>query len=209
MTKDTPWYHNWATHRAVDRDGLLHEFNVKPVLNDKFGNWLFPDYNALYMGELIGTDYQFTPTVDIRVKESDKPNFHTLPCGTKIPGEGLKAWIGEGDKGWVRFPTIIIGYNHIYSIVITKNGNSYKRYALIDPTVNEPEIYYISPRHLLGKYIHYKDGEIFKVTSVTSKNVIECRNIGYYIHNLPENAIGWSETMLSCDLKPFYIKSSK
>ena len=211
LTKDTPWKNNWASHRAVDRSGLLYEFNVEPIYNSGNGNWCINSQDVLQSHILISTGWEFTPEVQFRVKEVGEiikpttPDYHTLPCGTKIPPEGVIAWV-KGEV-WSTEPMPVIAYARDKYITVNQGSLVYyKEYSLTDPHAKpEPKKRKITPIELADKWLHW-ECRMKKVIAIHG-NSLTCGKEIYNITLILKECKGYSDTPTS-ELKPFWVEES-
>jgi hypothetical protein len=214
LTKDTPWKNNWASYRAVDRSGKLYEYNVKPRLNLEMGNtWCINTMDAPQFYDFVDDGYEFTTEAQFRVKEGGEiitpttPDHHTLPCGTKIPPEGIQAWVKYGSKSdWREYPeTIVACANGRYAIFSNGVLTYGVDYSLTDPNAKtEPKKRKITPIKLYMKTIYYNDGSKALVTYANERHVIVNGQVKF-VDNLERECKGYSDTPTS-ELKPFWVE---
>jgi len=210
LNKDTPWKNNWASHRAVNRNGLLYEFNVKPKYNCVNGNWCISTIDVLQSYDFIDNSYEFTPEPQFRVKEVGEiikpttPDYHTLPCGTKIPPEGVIAWV-KGEV-WSTEPMPVIAYARDKYITVNQGSLVYyKEYSLTDPHAKpEPKKRKITPKELLGKWVHRSETNI-KLVSGIEDNMLICGRFQYAIEIVLKECKGYSDTPIS-EVKSFWVE---
>jgi hypothetical protein len=127
-------------------------------------------------------------------------NYHTLPCGTPIPPEGIEAWVRDiFSKSWLNV-TII---SSAYDLVHTDSGDRYHQYSLTDPTL--PKRRLVTPMELLGKYAHFNECNFVTFVESSNAHCVYCCGNVFTVDDLVGCAKGYSDTPTS-PINSFWVE---
>jgi hypothetical protein len=131
-------------------------------------------------------------------------NYHTLPCGTPIPPEGIEAWVREQNHDkWEPNPVRIFAHvNGKYLVYDEKYVVFYKHYSLTDPTKQKKRL--VTPMELLGKFVHFSTGTTSLAVSADKTRIHTVTNT-FKVERILEVAVGYSDTPTS-ELKSFWVE---
>ena len=128
-------------------------------------------------------------------------NYHTLPCGTVIPLEGIEAWVRGSENDTWRKRTIVSCVNGCAIATTGDNIMDWKCYSLTDPTKSKRRL--VTPMELLGKFLH-TDGRTSLVIE-EEDGVVRTKNHNYTVAFLAEHDFAYSDTPTS-ELKSFWVE---
>jgi len=133
-------------------------------------------------------------------------NYHVLPCGTVIQPSGIEAWV-KTERGWSSAPVTLLACVDCFDKkkVMTTTGTLFYSYALTDPNVKpEPKKRKITPKELLGKWVHRSETNI-KLVSGIEDNMLICGRFQYAIEIVLKECKGYSDTPIS-EVKSFWVE---
>ena len=129
-------------------------------------------------------------------------NYHTLPCGTPIPPEGIEAWVRPNAScKWAKENVVVCVNGYVFST--TSYGiTPWDEYTLTDPT--KPKRRLVTPMELLGKFVHFSTGTTSLAVSADKTRIHTVTNT-FKVERILEVAVGYSDTPTS-ELKSFWVE---
>jgi len=126
-------------------------------------------------------------------------NYHTLPCGTVIPPEGIEAWVRHSEYDeW--YDETIIAYAD-GKVVTERKLWTWNNYTLTDPT--KPKKRLVTRLELLGKYLHFETRTSLVIE--VDEDIVRTKNHNYSVEFLSKECKGYSDTPTS-EIKRFWVE---
>jgi len=126
-------------------------------------------------------------------------NYHTLPCGTPIPPEGIEAWVRIKDYDWMKGK--IIAWSAKAICDNGYGGETITEYSLTDPT--KPKRRLVTPMELAGKWLRSEKSSRFVCSIIDTE--INCFNLSGDIDGMMQLFDGYSDTPTS-PIKSFWVE---
>jgi hypothetical protein len=206
LDPSVPWVKSWARARAVSSTGTLIEFAAKPKPTD--ASWQtavknIDDSTDDFVGYYCVSKGWDATNWRQSLEERPAPqDFHTLPCGAKIPSEGIKAWVKFLDHdNWSAKPEIIFAHVGGKNLVLRGGMICYFNcYSLTNPIARRR----VTAKEIAGKWVHWSEGVYRQVIAVNGPMIEFNNHLDYSLDYLAEVCRGWSDTAES-ELKSFWI----